>query len=315
MSKSKTTTTNSTPSWIQDQVQGVTKQIQGLTGVDPQTFVADWNPFQQEAADRARSLGTANPYMDKAASMIDLIGNYKAPSVQTSSILGDLSKYMSPYTGQVVDSTLASYDKNAGRQMAQSQADQAASQAFNSSRGAIASAELGGNLALNRAQTEATLRDQGFNTGASLANQEKARELQASMANAEMAMAKQNQGVQLASLLANMGQAQSDNSRADLASILGVGNTLFDVQNANASAPLDVTGRLAQMTGAMPYNLYGTQTQTSSPSVLSSLGGLAMGIGSLASGGMLGGLTGLLGLGGSAASGAKSIANATKYII
>lgn len=104
-----------------------------------------------------------------------------------------------------------------------------------------------------------------------------------------------------------MGANQDANERADIQSILDVGNTLYDVENARARAPLDVTSALASMTGSMPYNLFTGQTTTSksSPSALQTLGTLALGAGSLMSGGTLGALGGLTGLGGNLSTASK----------
>lgn len=299
--------TPSNPSWSTNQIQGVSSQIQGLTGTDPLNYVANWNPIQQAAADQTSQLVGNNKFTNQAFDIANLVGNYKTPQVSYTSLLDNLDAYMNPYLEDVVNASLASYDKQAGTTRAQAQADMAKADAFNSSRAGIGYSELLGNLDLGRNLQESSLRTDAFNTGAQLSAQDKAKMLEASMAQAEMNLAKQNQGLSIASLLAGMGANQDANERADIQSILDVGNTLYDVENARARAPLDVTSALASMTGSMPYNLFTGQTTTSksSPSALQTLGTIALGAGSLMSGGTLGALGGLTGLGGNLSTASK----------
>jgi len=300
--KTTTTTTPNNPAWATGLVSGVADKATGLINSDPSSYVADWNNFQQSAADRAAALGN-NPWLDEATKMINLTGNASAPSVTAGSLLDNLQSYISPYTGQVVDSTLKGFDYNAGQTRAAQSADMARAGAFGGSRAGIAAANTESGLARERAMTEAGLRDQAFNTGANLSGQDAQRRQQASEASASLAMQKQGLNAQLASQLAAMGFQQADSARADVNSLLGVGNTIYDAQTQQKQAPLSLLNNLSGVAGSLPLSNWTGQTQTSTGGggLLSGLGSLAMGVGSLASGGLLGGLTsGLSGLTGAA---------------
>ena len=74
-------------------------------------------------------------------------------------------------------------------------------------------------------------------------------------------MAKQNQGLQLAQLLADMGFQKSASDRADIATQLDVGNALYGVQNTQAQAPISTLGSLSQIYSGLPLQLFtGSQT-------------------------------------------------------
>ncbi|MFN3522237.1 MAG: hypothetical protein ACK4YQ_08300 [Phenylobacterium sp.] len=253
---STTTSTPNVPDWIRTGVQDLSSSALGLAGTDPRSFTADWNPYQQTAADGASRLGGSNRYLDQAFSIVNLVGNYKAPRVQAQSLLDNLSSYQSPYTKNVVDAALADYDFGAGQSRAAQSAELARSSAFGGSRAGIALAQTEGALARGRASTAANLYDQAFNAAANLSGQDAARRQEASAANAQLALAKQNQGVQLAQLLAEMGFQQNASNRADIASQLAVGDALYGVQNTQAQAPISTLAAASQIYSGLPLQLF-----------------------------------------------------------
>jgi len=255
-SSSTTTMTPDVPDWIGVGTKDLASKTTSLANADPRSFVASWNPYQQAAADRASQLGASNPYLDQAFSIVNLVGNYKTPKVQAQSLLDNLDAYKSPYTKSVVDAALADYDYGAGQTRAKDLANLAKASAFGGSRAGIAQAETEGALARGRASTSASLYDQAFNAATSLSGQDAARRQEASAANAQLAMAKQNQGVQLAQLLADMGFQQNASSRADIATQLEVGNALYGVQNAQAQAPISALASLGDIYNGLPLGLF-----------------------------------------------------------
>jgi len=87
-----------------------------------------------------------------------------------------------------------------------------------------------------------------------------------------------------------MGQlagAQGNNERADMQMLSALGADERAINQQGATADLQLMQMMAQLYGQMPYNLFtgqntsGTQTSTSNPSILSTLGSAAMGLGSL----------------------------------
>jgi hypothetical protein len=109
---------------------------------------------------------------------------YNAAQAGPASLLSGLDNYMNPYRDQVVNTTLADFDHNAGAQRAALEAQGARNGAFGGSRFGIAQGELEGQLARGRASTEAGLLDQGFNTAAGLSQSDAANRQQASLFNA-----------------------------------------------------------------------------------------------------------------------------------
>lgn len=284
--KSTSTTSTQLPSWLSANMRGISDKASSMLGADPASFYADPNPTIEAANTGALGLGGSNKYLDKAFTTLDLVGNYKSPKATAYSTLENLDAFMNPFTDQVVDTTLAGYDRQAGATRARSKGAEAATQAFNSSRAGIQSAELDALLDMNRAGTEAGLRKDAFNTGAGLAADEASRKTQVSMQNAATNLAKQNQGLAIAQALAEMGLAEQAGGRADIATQLAAGGLLYDIENAKAGAPLDVTSRLAAIqAGIAPMFATTTSTQKQSGgglgALLSGAGTLAQGAGAL----------------------------------
>jgi hypothetical protein len=100
-------------------------------------------------------------------------------------VLDNFDAYQSPYTRDVVDTTLADFDADAGRVRAQQAAGAARSGAFGGSRYGIREAETEGELSRARASTAAGLRDQGFRTAAGLSQYDAGNRQQAGLFNAD----------------------------------------------------------------------------------------------------------------------------------
>jgi hypothetical protein len=111
--------------------------------------------------------------------------NATASTYSASSLLDGLDKYMSPYTGQVVDAALQDYDYGAGQTRASQALDEARSGAFGGSGAAIGRSMTEGELARGRGSLSANLRDQGFTRGAGLSAQDAGFRNDASRFNAD----------------------------------------------------------------------------------------------------------------------------------
>jgi hypothetical protein len=103
---------------------------------------------------------------------------------QAASLLDNLSKYQNPYTQQVVDTSLASFDNNAAQQRAQYAAQGARNGAFGGSRFGIGETNLQAQQGLNRGGMEAGLRSDSFNTAANLSNLDAGRRQETGIFNA-----------------------------------------------------------------------------------------------------------------------------------
>ena len=297
--KTKSTSTQTTvptnPEWVTSATQGLTKQITDLGAKDPSSYIAGADPLQTMAAGNAAKLG-ASPLYGQAA---DIFGKAagtgantynpamgQASSYSASSLLDGLQGYMSPYTKDVVDTSLADFDYNAGQQRAQAQLDEARSGAFGGSGAAITRSMLGDSLARARGSMSAGLRDQAFNTGAGLSAQDAGMRNQAAAQNAAAAnamaianMQAQNQAgqynasaqdsalarqLQAAGGLANIGAQQGQDDRANVALQGDLGAQLRQIAQAKAGAPLSLTQAQTGMLGSLPYNLFNGNTTTGS---------------------------------------------------
>ena len=106
-----------------------------------------------------------NTLSDRAAGML----NQGISDVQGMQYQGfdpsQVSKYQSPYTQQVIDTSLAQADQTDAQARAQQQSDVAAAGAFGDRRRGIYEAELQGNQSRDRASLIAGLNDRAY-TGA-----------------------------------------------------------------------------------------------------------------------------------------------------
>ena len=113
------------------------------------------------------------------------ISNASAASANPASLLSDFSAYQNPYQQQVIDASLADFDRNALKQQAQLEAQGARNGALGGSRFGIAQGELLSDQNRSRAQLDAGLRQQGFETAAGLSQADAANRQAASLFNAQ----------------------------------------------------------------------------------------------------------------------------------
>jgi len=129
---------------------------QSLSGLAPQ--VAAQDPLQVQAQQLAQQgIGSYQPFL-QAAQQATGPQAYQA--------------YMSPYQQQVIDVSLAEFDRNKSIQEQQIRDQAVASGAFGGGREGVALAEYGKASDLNRAQLQAGLLQQGFGQAQQLAAQQ-----------------------------------------------------------------------------------------------------------------------------------------------
>lgn len=296
MSSSKKTTSTSATSGVSNVVQTPTNpafvssglgQISGavsnLVGQDPYSFVAGADPIQTQAATGAANLTSPSGF-SSAQSLASGVG-----SANTPSIAGHLGEFMSPYTNDVVNTTLAGYDKNAGYSRAGDTLARAGDSTFGGSGGAIQTALNEQNIAQGRAQTEAQLRNQGFQTA-----------LGGATSQAGLDAGTQQQRLGAAGVMSGNASAEGANANQNIQTQSGIGQILQQLAQARAGAPINSLQSLSSIYGALPLGLLhgdtsngtnnsttnGTSTTTSSDP-MGTLGSLAMGAGALMSGGAL----------------------------
>lgn len=322
------TTTPTNPEFVTRGIGDLSGSILDLSKSDPYQYVAGPDPLQTKAGATAGGLNGSPWNFDGAADLMRGVAGagantYDPFTVKAASVLDNLPAYMSPYTNDVVDTTLKGYDQNSN-QVRQGQAlDLAGDSTFGGSGGSILRALTEGQLGMGRAQTEAGLRDRAFTTGAGLASGDADRKTSTRLAD----MAAINSAGQFnagqhdldlqrrlaaAGGLAGLSTAADANTRANAETQAGIGGSLRDITQAHDSAPLTLAALTSGLFGSLPLNLLhgqtadgtthttGTGTSTESDPI-GQLSKLLAAIGSLGGGG--GGGSGGSGSGASAAAG------------
>jgi len=218
--------------------------------------VAPETQLQQQARGLAGGLGDYQQYLTQAE-------QYSGPQAY--------QQFMSPYQQQVIDTTLAEFDKQRQQALAQQQAQAVAGGAFGGAREGVQRAEFGAQSLQDRAALQAQLLQQGFGQAQQAAGQ----------------AFQQQQG--LASLQPQL-----------LGQQIGAMSALGQQQQAQQQAALDAQAAAAKEAAFEPYTRYGlvgqqltglaggfpTQVQTYNPtqpaSPLQSLLGTLTGVGGLA---------------------------------
>jgi hypothetical protein len=218
--------------------------------------VAPETQLQQQARGLAGGLGDYQQYLTQAE-------QYSGPQAY--------QQFMSPYQQQVIDTTLAEFDKQRQQALAQQQAQAVAGGAFGGAREGVQRAEYGAQTLQDRSALQAQLLQQGFGQAQQAAGQ----------------AFQQQQG--LASLQPQL-----------LGQQIGAMTALGQQQQAQQQAVLDAQAAAAKEAAFEPYTRYGlvgqqltglaggfpTQVQTYNPtqpaSPLQTLLGTLTGVGGLA---------------------------------
>lgn len=258
-----TVTTPTNPEWVTSGVQGVQNRINSLLDMDASSLVPGASGLQREAFAGAEGLSAANPGFGQAQEAVrSLIEN---PTLATSRGLldVDLERYQNPFQRDVIDTTLAGFDRSADRVRAQQALDMAKGQRFGGSRAAITASMTEGELAQQRAAQEAGLRAAGFDRATGLATDDLNREASVSQFNAGQANSTRLAG---AGLLGDLAQAQDANQRADLGLLADLGGAQREIDRQVSNADVDLTRLIAALNASQPYDLFRGQTATGTES-------------------------------------------------
>ena len=140
----------------QDAARAFDVRKQNLAGLAPQ--VAGQDALQQQAQSLAQSgVGSYQPFLQ---------GAQAATGPQA------YQEFMSPYQSQVMDASLAEFDRNSAMQQQQISQSAIASGAFGGGREGVAQAEYMRGSDMNRAQLQAGLLNQGFQQSQQAAQQQ-----------------------------------------------------------------------------------------------------------------------------------------------
>ena len=256
------------PKFIEDLAKDYGTQLTALTGqaIDTSKFaptVAAQDPLQQQAATLASSgIGSFQPFVTaaqtQAADAATQLGTAATGIAGAESLLGtgagtgagSVSSYMSPYQTQVIDATLAEFDRNRAIQEQAIRDQQAQLGALGAGRAGVQLAEFGTGQARERALLQAGLLQQGFGQAQSarqqdLANRQALASQRASLAGQQLGQAQFQSG--LAQLVPSL-------QRGDISTLGSVGA----IQQAQQQAQLDATREANRLAAFEPYERLGT---------------------------------------------------------
>ena len=169
----------------QDAARAFTTRQQNLAGIAPQ--VAQQDQLQKDAQTLAQAgIGSFQPFLQSAQAQAGLasglgtaaLTGIGATQAQLSGIptgamtAAQTQQFMSPYQSQVIDATLAEFDRNKQIQEQQIRDQQTALGALGSGRAGVQLAEFGTGAARERALLQAGLLQQGFGQAAAARQQD-----------------------------------------------------------------------------------------------------------------------------------------------
>jgi hypothetical protein len=163
----------------QDAARAFTTRQQNLAGIAPQ--IAPKDTLQQAAEGLAvQGLGSFEPFLQRAQTQADLASGLGTLALGQTAGIGtgaqafqqDVQNFMSPYQSQVIDATLAEFDRNKAIQEQSIRDQQTALGALGSGRAGVQLAEFGTGAARERALLQAGLLQQGFGQAAAQRQQD-----------------------------------------------------------------------------------------------------------------------------------------------
>ena len=239
------------PAYLEDTAKDYARQATATygTALQPSTFmgpqfVAGEDPLQTSAIAKAQAgVGSYEPYLTAAQANLGAAGTAQAG-------LGALTgaqayqPFMSPYQQEVIDTSLAAFDKQAAQQQ-QALRDQALGVpgAFGGGREGVQQAEYMAGSDLNRAALQAQLMQQGFGQAQSAAQQAFAN--QQAIAQGQLGLGSAQMGL-------------SNFERAGMGADIGALGQMGSLRQGQAQALLTADQQMKQ---AQAYEPYGRLSQ------------------------------------------------------
>ena len=235
----------------QDAARAFTTRQQNLAGIAPE--VAPQDILQTLAQSKAlQGLGSFEPFVQRAQTQADLASGLGTLALGQTAGIGtgaqafqqDVQQFMSPYQSQVIDATLAEFDRNKAIQEQSIRDQQTALGALGSGRAGVQLAEFGTGAARERALLQANLLQQGFGQAAAQRQQDIANrfglgQAQAGLAGQQLGQAQFQTG--LASLVPGL-------IRADVGQLGALGA----IDRSLGQAQLDAQRQAAQQAAFLP---------------------------------------------------------------
>ena len=282
----------------QDAAQAFTTRQQSLAGLAPQ--VAAQDALQTQAQQVAQAgIGSFQPFLNRAQAQATLAGGLGTQALGQLGGVGtgatafqqDVQDFMSPFQSQVIDATLAEFDRNKAIQEQSLRDQQAKLGVLGAGRAGVQLAEFGTGAARERALLQAGLLQQGFGQAAAARQQDIANRFGLASATQGLGAFQSGLGTQQAAL----GQAQQALTGRDVSQL----GTLGALNQAQAQAQLDAqreatrqatflpqqqldrfAGQVTGLMGGYPASAGTSQTVTPNPTPLQT----ALGVGTTLAG-------------------------------
>ena len=228
-----------------------TTRQQSLAGLAP--TVAAQDPLQQQAQQVAQAgIGSFQPFLNRAQTQAQLaaglgtqaLGQLGGVETGAQAFQQGVQDFMSPFQAQVIDATLAEFDRNKEIQEQQIRDQQAKLGVLGAGRAGVQLAEFGTGAARERAALQAGLLQQGFNQAQAARQQDIANRF--GLAQATQGLGGFQRG--LAGLEAQLGQAQQAATGRDVAQL----GTLGALNQAQAQAQADAQREAARQATFLP---------------------------------------------------------------
>jgi hypothetical protein len=221
----------------QDAAQAFTTRQQSLAGLAP--TVASQDALQTQAQQLAtQGVGSFAPFLQQAQTAGTAAGTaLGGVGLGATAFQQDVQDFMSPYQSQVIDATLAEFDRNRAIQEQSIRDQQTALGALGSGRAGVQLAEFGTGAARERALLQAGLLQQGFGQAAAARQQD--------IAN-RGALATQQLG--LGQFQAGLGSTQQQATGTDISRL----GQLGALNQAQAQAQLDAQREAARQAAFLP---------------------------------------------------------------
>ena len=214
-----------------------TTRKESLAGLAP--TVADQDRLQKRAQEIAEAgIGSFQPFLDRAAAASKAAGTALGGiGTGAQAFQQEVGQFMSPYQAQVIDATLAEFDRNQRIQEENLRSQQAKLGVLGAGRAGVQLAELGTGAARERALLQAGLLQQGFGQAAAQRQQD--------IAN-RFGLAAAQQG--LGGFEATLGGQQQAMTGRDVAQL----GTLGALNQAQEQARLDAQREAARQAAFLP---------------------------------------------------------------
>ena len=274
-SQETATTTPNVPDWLLQPAPQLTGNLTNLINTPSSTFAPAPGQLQKQAWDQASKLQTSSLLNDGAE--LAKGADYTPGAVQGESLLSGLQNYFNPYQKEVIDSTIADLDENAGQVRAAQAAQAAGTGSFRGSRYGFREAQTEGQLSRARGSTLGNLRSSGFDRATSLSADDANRRQQAATTSAQLREQAEARRLQGAGLLSDIG-------RSNLGALDEAGRQQTLLDTAAKQFPLEYQKQLEGLFAGLNPGMFTGQTINSSGTSTSKssggfLGDLAMALG------------------------------------